>query len=320
MPCDGSGGIILLKGNSDDIRLARATVDIMSDEKAQQCIHRNFRDIRMKIYISVDMEGVAGVVSGEQLRPDGFEYQRFREFMTSEVNAAIGAAIDCGVSEIVISDSHGNGQNLLIEHLSNDVQLVRSWPRPLMMMEGIDETFAGAILLGYHTGAANCRGVRSHTMSSARLTEIKLNGTSMSEAGINAAIAGYFGVPVIAVTGDDATAEETVDLLGDVETAVVKESIGFHSAKMFSPARAREVISESVKKAITRIDTFKPFVLEPPINLELSFQNIRPAELLSYLPIVSRTGSRSVTYLAKDMIEVSKFIGFALSYDSSLEP
>ncbi|MGH9942703.1 MAG: M55 family metallopeptidase, partial [Pyrinomonadaceae bacterium] len=110
---------------------------------------------KMKIYISADMEGVVGVVTGEQLGPQGFEYQRFREFMTGEVNAAIEAAFEAGATEIVVSDSHGNGQNLLLEKLPQNITLVRAFPRPLMMMQGIDETFAGVIFLGYHSGTTN---------------------------------------------------------------------------------------------------------------------------------------------------------------------
>lgn len=146
----------------------------------------------LKIYISADMEGVVGVVTNEQLGPQGFEYARFREFMTNEVNAAIQAAVQAGATEIVVSDSHGNGQNLLIEKLPANVLVVRAWPRPLMMMQGIDETFAGAIFIGYHTGTTNSQGVRAHTISSARLADVRLKGVSVSEAGINAAIAGHF--------------------------------------------------------------------------------------------------------------------------------
>ncbi|HWP41714.1 MAG TPA: M55 family metallopeptidase, partial [Blastocatellia bacterium] len=142
---------------------------------------------KMKIYISADMEGVVGAVTGDQLGPAGFEYSRFREFMTSEVNAAIEAAFRAGATEIVVSDSHGNGQNLLIEKLPKTVTVVRSWPRPLMMMQGIDETFDGAIFLGYHTSTSNMEGVRAHTISSARLAEVRLNGKPVSEAAINAA-------------------------------------------------------------------------------------------------------------------------------------
>src|SRR5436190_18055606 len=149
---------------------------------------------KLKIYISADMEGIVGVVTGDQLSPQGFEYGRFREFMTQEVNAAIEAAFAGGATEIVVSDSHGNGENLLIDKLPKNVTIVRSWPRPLMMMQGIDETFDAAIFIGYHTSTNNMSGVRAHTISSARLADIRLNDTSMPEAGINAAIAGHFNV------------------------------------------------------------------------------------------------------------------------------
>jgi D-amino peptidase len=135
---------------------------------------------KMKIYISADMEGVVGVVTGDQLGPQGFEYNRFREFMTEEVKAATEAAFEAGATEVVISDSHGNGENLLIDKLPRNVTIVRSWPRPLMMMQGIDETFDGVIFLGYHTSTTNMSGVRAHTISSARLADVRLNGTSLA--------------------------------------------------------------------------------------------------------------------------------------------
>ena len=278
------------------------------------------QDRKMKIYISADMEGVVGVVTGDQLGPQGFEYQRFRDFMTQEVNAAIEAAFEAGATEIVVSDSHGNGQNLLIEKLPKNILLVRSWPRPLMMMQGIDETFAGAIFIGYHTGTTNPQGVRAHTISSARLADVQLQGVSVSEAGINAAIAGHFNVPVIMVSGDDAVVKETTALLGDVEGATVKWASGFHSAKTLMPEAAYQLIREKVKKAIGRIRDFKPYKLKAPIRLDVRFKNYRPSEMLSYLSIVERTDAHSIKFTGKDMIEVSKFLEFIVTYEPSLEP
>lgn len=280
----------------------------------------NAQEKKMKIYISADMEGVVGVVTGEQLGPQGFEYSRFREFMTAEVNAAIEAAYEAGATEIVVSDSHGNGQNLLIEKLPKNILLVRAWPRPLMMMQGIDETFAGAIFIGYHSGTTNPQGVRAHTISSARLTDIRLKGASMSEAGINAAIAGHFNVPVIMISGDDAAVKETTELLGDIEGAVVKWSSGFHSAKTMMPEAAYLLIREKVKKAIGRIADFKPYKLATPIELDVTFKNYRPSEVLSYLPIVERTDSHSIRFVGKNMMEVSRFIQFLTTYEPGLEP
>ncbi|HEU4435605.1 MAG TPA: M55 family metallopeptidase [Pyrinomonadaceae bacterium] len=276
---------------------------------------------RLKIYISADMEGITGVVTGEQLGPQGFEYARFREFMTQEVNAAIEGAMAGGATDIVISDSHGNGQNLLIEKLTpSNVLIVRSWPRPLGMMQGIDETFAGAIFIGYHTGTTNLDGVRAHTLSSARLTDVRLKGVSVSEAGLNAAIAGHFNVPVIMVSGDDAVVKETTALLGNIEGAVVKWASGFHSAKTMTPQMAQVLIREKAQRAVKRISEFKPYKLLAPIELDVRFKNYRPAEVLSYLSMIQRPDSHSIRFVGKDIIEVSKFLTFINTYEPGLEP
>src|SRR5687767_10879857 len=280
----------------------------------------NAQNRKLKIYISADMEGVVALVTTERFGPHGVEYARCREFMTQEVNAAITGAIEAGATEIVVSDSHGNGQNLLIEKLPKNMLLVRSWPRPLMMMQGIDETFAGVIFLGYHTGTTNPQGVRAHTISSARLADIRLKGVSVSEAGVNAAIAGHFNVPVIMVSGDDAVVKETTALLGDVEGATVKWSSGFHSAKTMMPEAVYQLIREKAKRAIGRIKDFKPHKLAPPIQLDVRFKNYRPSEVLSYLSIVERTDAHSIRFTGKDIIEVSKFLEFIMTYDPSLEP
>ncbi len=275
---------------------------------------------KLKLYISADMEGIVGVVTGDQLSPTGFEYNRFREFMTAEVNAAIEAAFAAGATEIVISDSHGNGQNLLIEKLPKNVTLIRSWPRPLMMMQGIDETFDGAIFIGYHTGTHNAEGVRAHTISSARLAEVRINNLPVSEGAINAAIAGQFNVPVIMVSGDDAVVKETQGYLGNIEGAAVKYASGFHSARTLMPEAAYALIREKVARAITRIKEFKPYKLKTPVQLDVRFKNYRPSEVLSYLSIVERTDSHSIRFIGKDMTEVSKFLEFIVTYEPALEP
>ena len=278
------------------------------------------RPDRIRIYISANMEGVAGVVTGDQLGPDGFEYERFRQFMTDEVNAAIDAARAAGATDVLVSDSHGNGQNLLIEQLPDDVMVVRAWPRPLGMMDGIDESFAGAILLGYHSSTSNRRGVRAHTMSSANVTELRLNGIAMSEAGLNAAIAGQFGVPVVLVSGDDVAVAETQVIVGNVEGAVVKWSRGFHSARTLTPAAAQEVIRTRVASAMSRLEDFEPYVLETPVEVELSLKHYRPVELLGYLPNIERISSHTVRYVADDMSDVSRFLTFVLNFRVDLQP
>jgi D-amino peptidase len=150
----------------------------------------------LKVYISVDMEGVAGVVTADQLLPGGFEYERFRRFMTDEAVAAVRGAQAAGATEVVVSDSHGNGESLLIELFPKDVRIVRSWPRHGEMMAGLDSTFAAALFVGYHASTTNPKGVRAHTISSAHFTRVALNGTAVTEGELNAAYAGALGVPV----------------------------------------------------------------------------------------------------------------------------
>jgi D-amino peptidase len=274
----------------------------------------------LSIYISADMEGITGVVTGEQLGPGGFEYGRFREFMTLEVIAAIDAARASGATRILVSDSHGNGQNLLIERFAPDVEVIRSWPRPLGMMEGIDETFDAAFYIGYHASTTNTAGVRAHTMSSANLTSVRLNGIQMTEGGLNAATAGHFGVPVVMISGDDAVVDEVRGLLGDIEGAVVKEAISFHAARTLTPEAGRLRISEAVTRAMGRLGDFHPYTLTGPYTLELSFKSYTAAELLAYLPNVERVDSHTISFTGQDMTVVSRFIQMALNYSAGITP
>ena len=149
---------------------------------------------------------------------------------------------------------------------------------------------------------------------------MKLNGVVVPEAGINAAIAGHFSVPVVMISGDDAIVEEARALLGDIEGAVVKWAIGFHSARTLLPEAAYELIGEKVKTALGRLDDFKPYQLETPITLDVTWKNYRPAEIFAYLPIVERTDSHSSRFVGTDMVEVSKFLGFMLYFDSNATP
>jgi D-amino peptidase len=276
----------------------------------------------LKVYISADMEGITGVVSADQLSPASFEYQRAREWMTAEVSAAIQGAKDAGATEFVVSDSHGNGESLLIDHLPTDVpvRIVRSFPRPLGMMEGIDSTFGAVIFIGYHTSTSSLTGVRAHTISSALLTKIALNGVAQSEAGINAVIAAHFGVPVVMITGDDQIVAETKQRLGNLEGVAVKRAIGFHSAETMVPATAAELIRQRAKVAVQRRAEMKPYAMTRPVTVEVSMKNYRPVEMLGYLPNVQRIDSHTVRFVGKDIIEISKFLEFITDYDPTMTP
>lgn len=275
---------------------------------------------KLKVHISVDMEGVGGVVTGEQLGPQGFEYGRFREFMTREALAAVAAARTAGATEIVVADSHGNGQNLLIEQFPPDVRVIRSWPRRLGMVAGIGDDVDAAIFIGYHAGTNNPTGVRAHTFSSANLTRVALNGTNVTEGSWNAAIAGHFGVPVVMMSGDDAAIAEVQKAVGPIEAAETKRSLGFHSALTLTPPAAAALIGERVRAALGRRGEFKPLKVQTPVTVDVSFKNYLPAEVLAYLPLFERTDSHSIRFRAKDMVEASAIMSFIGDYRPDITP
>lgn len=274
----------------------------------------------LKVYISVDMEGVVGTVTGDQLGPSGFEYARFRDFMTRETLAAVSAAKAAGATEIVVSDSHGNGENLLIEQFPADVRIVRSWPRRLQMMAGIDKSFDAVLFIGYHASTTNPQGVRAHTFSSATLTRVAVNGTNMTEGAWNAAIAGHFGVPVVMISGDDAAIAEVRSVVGNIEAAETKKHLGFHSALTITPQASYDLIAQKVQAALARVGEFKPYLVSAPLTLDVSFKHYMPAEVLAYLPGVERLDSHSIRYRPKDMLEASSFMTVVNSYQPDLTP
>jgi D-amino peptidase len=276
----------------------------------------------VKVYISADMEGITGVASADQLGPGGFEYQQAREWMTGEVLAAIQGARAAGATEFVISDSHGNGESLLIDKFPTDIPItiVRSFPRPLGMMEGIDSSFAAVMFVGYHAATTSTTGVRAHTISSALLTRIALNDVPQSEAGLNAAIAAQYGVPVVMITGDDQIVAETKQRLGNIEGVIVKRAVGFHSAATLTPEAGQRLIRERAKVALERRAEMRPYTVTAPINVDVSMKNYRPIELLTYLPNVKRVDSHTVRFVGKNMVEVSKFLEFVTNYEPALAP
>ena len=274
----------------------------------------------LKVLISVDMEGITGVVTGEQLGPTGFEYGRFREFMTAEALAAVEGARESGATEIVVVDAHGNGQNLLIERFPPDVRIIRSWPRPLMMVEGVDSTFGAVVFVGYHSSTTNPRGVRAHTISSANLAAVVLNDVPMAESGLNAAIAGHFGVPVVAITGDDAAVAEAQQLLGAIEGAVVKQALSFHAANTLTPQAGAALVKERVKAGLAKRASLRPYVVRGPVRLDITFKNYTAAEIVAYLPGVQRLNAHTIRFTGRDMLDVSKFIEFLNTYQPGIAP
>ena len=263
----------------------------------------------MKVYISVDGEGISGFVQGQQGSQE--DLMMARRFMTKDVNAAIEGALEAGADEIVVSDSHGSGRNLLIEELREEAEVVSGRPRPLLQMEGINESFDAAFFIGYHSKKGTLRGVWDHTITSI-LMDVKVNGISLGETGINAGIAGHYGVPVVLVTGDDALAREAKALLGNVETVIVKEGISRYAAKLIHPAKARAMIKKAAERSLRNLSSYKPLRFETPITLEVSFWMSSMADRVQVIPGFERVNGLTVRFKAEDFLTV--FRGLMAAY------
>ena len=259
---------------------------------------------KLKVLISVDMEGIAGVASADQLLPGAFEYERFRRFMTAEAVAAVEGAKRGGATDIVVTDAHGNEQNMLVELFPPEVRIVRGSPRPLGMMSGLDSTFDAAMFIGYHASTHNSSGVRAHTFSSARFTRVTINGAPVTEGAWNAAIAGELGVPVIFVSGDDAAIAEIRGSIGPVEAVETKRSLGFHAAETITPEAAQKLIREKAAAAMATLKDRKPYCVAAPVTVTISFKSITPVEAASFLrQVFSRVDSHTLRFTSKNMAE-----------------
>lgn len=273
-----------------------------------------------RLYISADMEGITGVATIEHLMPSGFEYQQAREWYTAEINAACEAAFNNGIDEIVISDSHGNGQSLLIDKLPENVQLVRSWPRPLCMMEGVQQgDYMGAMLIGYHAGASDLRGGLRHTLHGGAINEVRINGQVASETVISAATAAHFGVPTIMVAGDDAYIEHAKSVLPNVEGVTTKWAISSSCTRTLMPKAGQKLVAQGVENALARLDQFKAQPIPENSVLEVVCKQQKAAELLDYLPNVERTDNFTIRFVGKDMVEIAKFLQYLIA-SGSLTP
>lgn len=263
----------------------------------------------LKIYISADMEGIGGVTTWDkQAGPKGADYEKFRRLMTLEVNAAIAGAYDAGATEVLVSDSHWDGQNIDPELLDRRARMVRAWPRPLGMMQGIDDTFAAVAFVGYHASEGQPSAILAHTKNDERFFDVKLNGVTVPEAGINAAIAGEFGVPVVFISGDQTIGQEATRLLGPLETAAVKIAGGFFSGTMLHPEECQRLIREGTKRGVGRRRELKPYKLTRPVKLEVTFKRTVDAEIVSYFQGVERPRGNVIIYTARDMLEASRFL------------
>jgi len=274
------------------------------------CGHAAEQKKGLKVFISVDMEGVCGIIHWEDVSRSGKDYGLFRKLMTMETNAAIAGALEAGATYVLVRDSHGSGRNILPDLLHTEAVLIRDWSGgPLDMMEGINETFDAVIFIGYHARANTPDAVLDHTMTGT-IYDVTLNGKPMPEAGINAFIAGNFGVPVVMVAGDVAICRQSQELFSKIVTAAVKEGVG-NAASMPHPQKAQELIKKRTREALTRLKEFKPFKLDPPYTIKVTYKNEERAEKASWIPGAKRSGNTSVSFTSDDWMEILKFFLFA---------
>jgi D-amino peptidase len=271
----------------------------------------------LRVFIVVDLEGIAGVVNTSQLGPGETEYPSARKLMTAEANAAIEGALAAGATKITVSDGHGNGMNIIPEELDSKARLIRSWPRAKGMMEGIEDGYDAMVCIGFHASTNTPGAVLSHTFSG-RYYDVKFNGKHGPEAMAVAAVAGTYGVPVVLVAGDNQIVDEVHRLINpDIVGVVVKKAIGFRSADSVSPQTAHDMIREATRDAVARHKSFRPFVMTNPVTVEISFKNMVNAEILSFLSVVQRVDGSTIRFTGKDIVEVYKFMQVVSDYSSS---
>ena len=252
----------------------------------------------MNVLISVDMEGISGVVMGDHTSSSHKEYERFRKLMTAEANAAIEGALAGGAEQIIVNDSHGGMANILIEELNPAAELISGSPKPFGMMQGIGPEVDAVFFVGYHAASGTGAAVLEHTWSG-HVVELRLNGQVVGETGLNAALAGAYDAPVILVAGDRAVTEEAHALLGQIETVAVKDGVTRNAARCLHPEVAHKLIRQAAERALKL--AVSPFVVPPPITLQVVFQRAIHADMAELVPGSQRVDGRTVEWTGEDM-------------------
>jgi D-amino peptidase len=262
----------------------------------------------MKLYVSSDMEGVAGVSAWQQVdaRTPHPEYVPYRRYYTLEVAAAIAGARRAGARDVLVNDSHGPMRNLLFDDLPNDVRVIFGNRKPYSMVQDCDATFGGAFFIGYHGAIGDQNAVLCHTYTPTVIYDLHINGVVCSEATINAALVGSYGVPLLLVTGDRTTVEGIQAQMPWVHGVIVKESIGSLSANSISPAAAQVAIAEGAAHAIANASKAKPFTFTGPIEMRITFVKVEQADYVSIVPGFERTGPREVRFVDSDIRTIFK--------------
>lgn len=263
----------------------------------------------MRVFISADMEGVTGVTHPQDVIPGRSQYERFRSFLTADVNAAIEGAARAGATEFLVNEAHDGMRNILLEDLDGRAELIVGSRKPLSMMQGFEGADV-AFFVGYHA-RAGVEGILSHTFNSPSVvTDVQLNGGPCSEARMNATLAGLSGTPVGLVTGDDPTCEEAESLYTNVKTAQVKTAVDRYTARCLPQMAALERIHESAESAVRGAGDLAPYAPGPPYTFTVEFATASTAAGVMFFPQQERVDDRRVSWTHDDYQTAFKmFIG-----------
>ena len=251
----------------------------------------------MKVFVAVDMEGIAGLVQW-----DNSQIELQRRLMTEEVNAAARGAFAGGATEVLAGESHGGMRNLLPELLDPRVGFLSGQPKPMNHMAGVDGSFDLAMFVGYHAKSGTLQGVMAHTFTG-HIFSLSFNGLEVGEIGTDAALCGFRGVPVGLVAGDRAASEEARSLLGRVNTVVVKDGVSRSAARCVPLERAREMIEETAAQTVKQASDFKPFVFNGPVSVEVTFIDPSYADVVEHLDFVTRVDGRTIHLEGEDLLK-----------------
>lgn len=259
----------------------------------------------MKVFISVDMEGITAVTDPDDVLPDGSDYERGRRFMTHDANAAIQGAFDGGATEVLVNDSHWTMRNLLIEQLDQRARLIKGFHKPMCMVQGLDGAFDAAVFVGYHACAGTEGGVLNHTLLGKEVQNLLFDGQPLGETRLNALLAGHYGVPVAFVAGDTAACAEAVRVLGqDLETYAVKDGIDMFTAECFHPEVTAKGIRDGVARALRR--KREPHQSEGPYTFTFEWNSTTIASTCELLPTVRKPTPRTTEFTTADLPEAMR--------------
>lgn len=257
----------------------------------------------MKIYIVADGEGISGVVSSDEMHPTGSRFEEFRKLMTMDVNAAIDGAFEAGAREVLVNDAHWSSLNIIYEKLDVRAEIIRGASNKRLSMVEQVEGYDGALFIGLHAKVGHSHGVANETMVGPEMYEMRMNGMPVGELELNAALAGYFDVPVLMVSGDDCLAKEAKRSLGNIETAIVKYAIDRWTARCLSLENSHKKIKNIASQAVHRIKEIKPYTIDGQVELEIEWTSTAACKRASHVPGSYMKSPRIIAYKGKDMLE-----------------